>query len=409
VTQVLKRIHFRFIFIVSGFLVLIIVAAVLWLRMIGSPEERTGSDFISPYSAARVAQRWGMANVYNLELQQAVQAEVVGFDLVPGQVLMFNHPPYLVPLLMLLVNSDYVGSLIRYAVLMVVFYGLSLSVVTRLFQIRGWKRAEILLVMAGLLTFYPLIVSLVNTQDTAIMVFGAFLWSLGLLTEKDWLAGIGLALTTVRPHVTVLLTVPFFFRRQKVLAWFTLAIGLLGLASLLVLGWGGIRSYLDILLTAAGGEWYGIRETVMINFIGLLWRLAPNLGGNFIHLSGWLVYGIASIGVSVMWARSHKITEKQIGTAVILAVFAVPHLHYHDLTLLLVPLVMIMVLLEREGIWDARNAGLLPLILSLVLLLGSLVPAIIYDLPTLAMILMVLVTWFPQKIFQSRKTALEAQ
>jgi hypothetical protein len=322
---------------------------------------------------------------------------------------MFNHPPYLVPLLMLLVNSDYVGSLIRYAVLMVVFYGLSLSVVTRLFQIRGWKRAEILLVMAGLLTFYPLIVSLVNTQDTAIMVFGAFLWSLGLLTEKDWLAGIGLALTTVRPHVTVLLTVPFFFRRQKVLAWFTLAIGLLGLASLLVLGWGGIRSYLDILLTAAGGEWYGIRETVMINFIGLLWRLAPNLGGNFIHLSGWLVYGIASIGVSVMWARSHKITEKQIGTAVILAVFAVPHLHYHDLTLLLVPLVMIMVLLEREGIWDARNAGLLPLILSLVLLLGSLVPAIIYDLPTLAMILMVLVTWFPQKIFQSRKTALEAQ
>jgi hypothetical protein len=409
VTQVLKRIHFRFIFIVSGFLVLIIVAAVLWLRMIGSPEERTGSDFISPYSAARVAQRWGMANVYNLELQQAVQAEVVGFDLVPGQVLMFNHPPYLVPLLMLLVNSDYVGSLIRYAVLMVVFYGLSLSVVTRLFQIRGWKRAEILLVMAGLLTFYPLIVSLVNTQDTAIMVFGAFLWSLGLLTEKDWLAGIGLALTTVRPHVTVLLTVPFFFRRQKVLAWFTLAIGLLGLASLLVLGWGGIRSYLDILLTAAGGEWYGIRETVMINFIGLLWRLAPNLGGNFIHLSGWLVYGIASIGVSVMWARSHKITEKQIGTAVILAVFAVPHLHYHDLTLLLVPLVMIMVLLEREGIWDARNAGLLPLILSLVLLLGSLVPAIIYDLPTVAMILMVLVTWFPQKIFQSRKTALEAQ
>jgi hypothetical protein len=147
----------------------------------------------------------------------------------------------------------------------------------------------------------------------------------------------------------------------------------------------------------------------MVNFIGLLWRLAPNLGGNFIHLSGWLVYGIASIGVSVMWARSHKITEKQIGTAVILAVFAVPHLHYHDLTLLLVPLVMIMVLLEREGIWDARNAGLLPLILSLVLLLGSLVPAIIYDLPTLAMILMVLVTWFPQKIFQSRKTALEAQ
>jgi len=409
VTKVSKGINVRFIFIISGTLVLSIVAAVLWLRMIGSPVERTGTDFISPYSAARVAQRWGMVNVYNLGLQQTIQAEVVGFDLAPGQVLMFNHPPYLVPLLMLLVNGDYVGSLMRYAALMVAFYGLSLLVAARLFQINGWKRADIFLVAVGLLTFYPLIVSLVNTQDTAILIFGAFLWAFGLLTGKDWLAGIGLALTTVRPHVTVLLAFPFFFRRQKVMAWFGLVLGVLGLISVLVLGWGGIRSYFEVLLTAAGGEWYGMRETVMVNFIGLLWRLAPKLGGDLIHASGWVVYGIALIGLCVLWARSQKITEKQIGMAITVAAFTVPHLHYHDLTLLLVALVMIILLLVREGFMEARNAGLLPLGLSLILLLGSLLPSIEYDLPILAMILMVLVIWFPQRIFPGRKKALEAQ
>jgi hypothetical protein len=45
---------------------------------------------------------------------------------------------------------------------------------------------------AGALTFFPVFVSLLNGQDTALLVLGAILWLAGLLLECDPLAGLGL-------------------------------------------------------------------------------------------------------------------------------------------------------------------------------------------------------------------------
>jgi hypothetical protein len=70
----MKPINFRRVLIISGLLILVIVFSILWLRMISTLAERSGSDFISAYTGGRVADRWGAANVYNLEYQQAVQA-----------------------------------------------------------------------------------------------------------------------------------------------------------------------------------------------------------------------------------------------------------------------------------------------------------------------------------------------
>jgi hypothetical protein len=403
----MQRINFRCVFVATGLMAPVIIYAMLWLQMISSHAERTGSDFISPYSAARVAQRWGYTHIYDLELQRTIQAEVVGFDLAPGQVLMFNHPPYLVPLLVLLIDGDYVASLARYAVIMVALYAASASVVAWLLRREAWKQRFILLLLAGILTFYPLFVSLVNTQDTAIMVFGAFLWLAGLLTGRDWLAGLGMALTTVRPHVTVLLAVPFLFRRQKVFGWFCVGAGFLGVLCLVILGLEGMRSYLNLLLVSAAGEWYGLKEPLMVNLVGLLWRVAPGLRGDAIHWIGWAVYGMALIGLCILWTRSREIAEKQVGLAVTLAVFAVPHLHYHDLALLIVALVAILLVLVRGKFLHEQNACLVPLGVSLSLLFGSLIPILHYNLPYLVIVMLVLSLWFPQMILSWPRRMLE--
>ena len=63
----MKPINFRRVFVLAGLMTLVVVYAILWLQMISSPAERTGTDFISPYSAARIAERWGAAQVYNLQ------------------------------------------------------------------------------------------------------------------------------------------------------------------------------------------------------------------------------------------------------------------------------------------------------------------------------------------------------
>jgi len=208
--------NLRRVFIAAGLAVLVIVYAVLWLEMIASPVERTGADFIAFYAAGRVAENAGAARVYDPALQQAVEQDQVGFDLVPGQVLLYNHAPYLIPLLELVIDGNYVASFQRWALLLLALYAISTWVLADLAARKGFKRAGILLTAAGVMTFFPLFVSLLNGQDTAFLVLGSCLWLAGLLLDRDPMAGLGLALTTVRPQITVLLAVPFLFRRQRV-------------------------------------------------------------------------------------------------------------------------------------------------------------------------------------------------
>jgi hypothetical protein len=328
--------------------------------------------------------------------------------LVPGQVLMFNHPPYLVPILELVVDGNYVASLERYAAIMIAVYLACSVIIFVILHRAAWNQAAILLLLAGILTFFPLIVSLVNTQDTAILVFGGFLWLTGILLKRDWLAGLGLALTSVRPQVTLLLAVPFLFKKQKVFGWFSLMGVVLCAVSLAAVGLAGIRGFINALQVSAGGDWYGMKEPLMVNLVGMLWRITPGLGPNIIHWIGWAVYGITLVGLCVLWFRSRKIGEKQIGLAIVLAVFLVPHLHYHDLTLLIVPLVALLLLLERDGFLHSQEAALLPLALSLALLFSNFALALKLNFPYLIMLLLGVALYFPDIFFRG-KAILERQ
>lgn len=387
---------------------LVIVYGMLWLRMISSTNERTGADYIVFYTAGRIAQEEGPARVYEPALQQAVEQAEVGFALAPGQVLLYNHVPYLIPIATLLTSGDYVASFYRWAVLLLLLSIASILLLVNLLQRAGWRPAEVWLAAAGMLTFFPLFVSVLNGQDTAFTLLGLSLYLFGMLTGRDWLAGFGLALTSVRPHVTVLLAVPFLFKKQKVFGWFCLGGALLGLFSLGILGFDGIRGFLNLLLVSAGGEWYGLKEPLMVNLVGLLTRITPGLGTQAIHWIGWAVYGATLIGLCVLWARSQKIGEKQIGLAVTLAVFAVPHLHYHDLTLLLVALAAALLILVREGFLPARAAAIAPLALSLAFLSSNFSPVLKYNFPYAVVLLLVLVLWRTATLFRGRERASKA-
>jgi Glycosyltransferase family 87 len=396
----MNRIDFRRVFVIAGLASLAVVYVALWMRMITDLSERTGSDFIVFFTAGRIAQTDGSVHIYEPELQQDIQQAEVGFPLVPGQVLLYNHVPYLIPILAVVVNGNYVASFIRWVVLLLVLGAGSVSILVGFLWQVGWRRADVWVAAAGMLAFFPFFVSLMNGQDTAFTFLGLCLWLVGLLTGLDWLAGLGLALTSIRPHVTVLLAVPFLFKRRKVFGWFCVGALVLGLVSLLSVGFAGMRGFLDLLLVSAGGGWYGLKEQVMVNLVGLLWRIAPGLGGNSIHMIGWVVYGLTLVGLCVLWVRSREIDERVIGLAVTVSLFASPHLHYHDLALLLLPLVAALLVLVRRGFLHTPNASLVPLAISLLLLFGSLIPGVKYNLPYLIMLLIILLLWVPDKIFR---------
>jgi hypothetical protein len=372
--------------------------------MISDPVERAGADFIHFYSAGRIAQNQGATHVYDLSLQQKVQEEQVGFPLAPGQVLPYNHIPYLIPILKTIINPDYIVSFYRWDSIMILLYISGAIMLSWLSKQAGLDRSSVAISAIGSILFLPVFVSLMNGQDTALLFLGAAIWMYGLVSGKEFLAGAGLSLTTVRPHIAVILALPMLFRHRKVFLAFALGAGGLALLSVLILGMDGLREFINVLLITAGGEWYGTKQFAMFNLIGLLTRTFPWLEADVIRTFGWVIYGMMTILLCIFWARTKDLQAGQIGLTVILALFSVPHLHFHDLTLLLIPIYDLICFSKHDSHLKTSIAATLPVAISLILLLSNVSPLLQYTVPYF--IMLALATW---PLYAKRQSSLIAQ
>jgi hypothetical protein len=75
-------------------------------------------------------------------------------------------------------------------------------------------------------------------------------------------------------------------------------------------------------------------------------------------------------GFSIWWHKSQEIGEKHIGLITLAAIFLLPYAHYHELTLLLVPIFCVLRMMERQNIIRQDYLVLLPLIVSWISALG---------------------------------------
>ena len=384
----------RRIFIVAGIVSLFVSYLGVWIRFINDPVERTGADFIHFYSAGRIAQSEGASQVYDLVLQQKIEEQQVGFPLAPGQVLPYNHLPFLIPMLQTIVSPDYVNSFYRWVLIMVTIFMTGIIVLGRILTESSMDRRSIFLASIGSFLFLPLFFSLMNGQDTAFLFLGAAIWMYGLVTKREMIAGLGLSLTTVRPHIALILALPMLFSYRKAFMGFVIGSGILALISFLIIGVDGTREFIDIILISAGGEWYGMKQYAMYNLIGILMRILPWLEASTIRAIGWIVYGITIIILSIFWARSKNLEAGKIGLTVILALFTVPHLHFHDLTLLLIPIYELIHYSAENARLKTSIATVLPIAISLLLLLGNISPLLQYTFPYFIMIILIVYPYY---------------
>jgi hypothetical protein len=142
----------------------------------------------------------------------------------------------------------------------------------------------------------------------------------------------------------------------------------------------------------------------MFNLIGLLTRTFPLLEAETIRTFGWTIYGMMTIFLCIFWARTKDLQTGQIGLTVILAVFSVPHLHFHDLTLLLIPIYDLIRLSKRDSQPKTAIATTLPVAISLILLLSNVSPLLQYTVPYF--IMLALATW---PLYAKRQSSLIAQ
>jgi hypothetical protein len=380
------------IFMIASLTALFVSYLGIWLRFINDPVERTGSDFIGFYSVGRIARHEGQAHVYDPLLQQSIQERVVGFPLAPGQVLLNQHLPFLIPSLEAVSGPDYVASFYVWVSIMLLLYVLSIVLLGRILKQSHLDDSSIRLINLGGILCYPLFFSLLNGQDTALLVLGAAIWVFCLLSGKEWLAGLGLSLATVRPHIVLLLAIPLFFRYRKAFWGFALGSAVLAIISYFILGLQGTLDFIDILLISVEGTWYGLNENAMFNLTGLLLRLFPSLGTDVVHLIGWAVYGLTLVFLCFLWARNRDLHDGRIGLSIVLALFVAQHLHFHDLTLLLIPI--------YELVWRNKESRKTPFLLaapaaiSILLLISNLTPLLQYTLPYLIMLGLALSPYF---------------
>lgn len=373
-----KNIDFWRVFQIATTFSLVFIYMIQWGRMISSPSLRTGTDFMAFYAVGRIAQNHGFSSVYNIDAQHEIEQTVVGFDLAQDQVLLYNHMPYLILFLKLFVNADYIGSFIRWIILMLGIYLIgSIFFLKAIFPNEKTGIQSTLLM--GMLTFFPFYYSLLLGQDTALLFIGISLWCTGILKKQDWLLAIGLALTTVRPHICLVLFIPLFFGYRKVWWKFFIISGLLALISILMLGKQGTLDFINILQISAAGTWYGMNEPAMVNLVGLIWRIFPSIEPHIAHTVGWVGY-LTGIGiVSFLWIKAREVNGRLLSISIIIALICAPHLHYHDLTLLIIPLIFVVT--SPVSVIPPNRLALLPLVISLLMIPKSIhyiIPYILY-------------------------------
>ena len=376
---------------------LIAAYSLLMASYVRMPGKLEGADFLTYYSVGRVARIDGLSHVYDLDLEAAAQAETAGIPLGKLQVLPPNHPPFLYPLLALLARLSYRKAYFCYALLLIILVAAGLPGLYRALRQSGWPRASVWTMLAGVLLFEPFFFSVLKGQDSALLLLGGLLWFSGLLRSDDCLAGLGLSLTLIRPQIALLLAVPFLFRRRKVFGWFCVGALALGLYSFIQVDWTGVKDYWHILTISAGGTGYGLAESFMFNFTGLILRLVPGLEIGLVHALGWGLFAAALVGLCILWGFSKTIGYRHIVLAVTLSLFAAPHLHYHDLALLVVPLLGLGMAGVAAGKLMVPCAAALPVLASVILLFSEFWDPAHFIVPYLLMAVLVLLTWIVKK------------
>lgn len=359
-----SSIHYAKIFYFALLFALFLGYAIVYRGLWISPPNIT-ADFVCDYTVGKIAQT-DYSRIYNAEAQRQIQTAMFGEHWVPGgQFLFGGHPPYLVPVLKYVVSDDYKGSWLRWECALSIFWIINYWLLGLMLRSTNLRLHDIVVILLPLTFFYPVHVAIIKGQDSALLLLGVLSCAYAIRKKQYGWAGFALALATIKPHIALLLAFPFLWNRAKV--WFGFCAGclLLGVYSATLIGVQGIRDYCDIMRILAQGSDFGINQNVMFNFLGLLLRLFPHASHSLLTGVAWLFYFMALTFLCFLWRRTKDINLKHIGTAVLLSLIAAPHMHYHDLVLLLIPILDILMQNKQRTFQDPWKTGAWILLLTL--------------------------------------------
>ncbi len=351
----------------TGLISLFLIYMILWARMITDPTKRTGSDFIGIYTFGRIARTESFHNIYHFDSQERVQEEMLGFQTNPQ---FYAHVPYIAVPAALVTEADFVVSFNRWSILLLLLNALNAYLLIRTLHISHFTPEQFFVIYAGTFLFFPTFSGFMNGQDDAILLLGTAICMLALFSEKHFIAGLGLSLTTVRPQIALFLAIPFLFRDRKVFWGFVLGSSCLALFSVALIGFDGTYDFIASLRALESTIWNQTHALDMPSISGLIRRNFELTNVKPIRMILWGIYILGIFVFSILWYLSKKITQKHLGLLALFAILLVPYSHYHDLTLLLIPLFCLIHAIQQKNIMSTDVLVTLPLLVSVITLIG---------------------------------------
>jgi hypothetical protein len=411
-----KRVNLLLVFVITGLALQLFWEGWLWSLVVFQPETHKPFDFSALYTAGRIAANSSYHLLYNVQTELQVQETIIGGSLRMDQLLPFNHPPLLVPILQFICTPDYISSYWRWVLVSFSFVVGNAILMGRILYTMKWALGSRLLLLISAISFYPVFTGLLKGQDSTFLLLGGMVWLYGMVRGKDWAAGLGLAMTVIRPQIALVLAVPFLFKRRKIWWWFVAGATVMVFYSMSLVGVRGVKDFIHLVTISAGGQAYGLNEVDMFNFTGMVLRLFPGIQMGLLHGLAWALFLATLVGLSILWRISPTIRIRHLVLAACLSLFASPHLHFHDLGFLLIPLFGLIIIggnkgqiidipilssdmafLRTDFHLESTHCVAFLLTASLILLFGELWDPVRYTIPYLLMIILPLVVWKLEK------------
>lgn len=365
-----KRFSVATIFLLLLIAFQVFIYIFIWLQLLNNPVLRT-MDFIHFYGAGRLMREGNFSDIYDVDASLRVQKEVVASEDYDTPLL-FNHPPYLTPLLGLIAIDNYILAYIYWCLVRLVVWLICGEIIRRFLLFYKWDSVSAWLGAIGSILFFPIFLSFLGGQDTIFSLFGVLIWMIALLDNSDKEAGLGLALATLTPTVAGMLSIPFLFSRFRAGKWFILGTIVLGIYTIALVGVNGIIKFLALLKLSSEGTYYGFDWASMYNFLGLVLRFFPQMDLRQARSIAWIVVLLIVISLSVLWRR-HEPNLPLIGFSLVIVTLGSPHLYVHGLSFIMPAMLACVVILRSKG-YSALALLIIPVISSVFLIVDIVLP-----------------------------------
>ncbi|SRR6266404_496788 len=294
-------------------------------------------DFLAFYTGAQLVSR-SPTELYNLHSQLILQQQIDPLAKIHTGFLPFLNPPFVALAFEILVNFGLENAYIVFLGINVILIVLICFIAMQ--QLNKTKWYSILLLIIGIATFIPILITLLIGQLSIVLCIIFLLAWLSLKEGREFRTGFVLSLLLIKPHFLILpLLAMLVQRRINVIYGLMSGIVILVSISYFYIGWSGISTY-SMLLTSfyKTGVGYNIDLMEQHSLQTLLLIIFHTQSPAVIRIP-WIISIMCIILPTLfIWSKKFSASSPQFSFQFALLIIATlltsPHTPIYDLSLL---------------------------------------------------------------------------